>query len=244
MWFSVQLIYITALWIINDIPVHEYFYWFGVLQSKTEQNRILISLQTTSCCLTVSLSVHTADNNHTQTGTHFSQVWAHSTVCLWEYVGECKGIYSRSQMGGCSRKYRLRPKPSAVQSVRNWFQTHFQDTMFNNQKQPIINDFMAFFLLDMTFMNEFTFKHFIRQYFSPAASKPHTQDCGISQMKASVKDECENRPHLHNVNILRLVKHNLDRAEQFLGLLTAFIELEGLGRVLLAVFGVCFIQHL
>ncbi len=146
MWFIIQLIYITALWIINDIPVHEYFYWFGVLQSKTEQNRILISLQTTSCCLTVSLSVHTADNNHTQTGTHFSQVWAHSTVCLWEYVGECKGIYSRSQMGGCSRKYRLRPKPSAVQSVRNWFQTHFQDTMFNNQKQAIFNDFMAFFL--------------------------------------------------------------------------------------------------
>ncbi len=40
----------------------------------------------------------------------------------------------------------VRNPAQSSQSDRNWFQTHFQDTMFNNQKQAIFNDFMAFFL--------------------------------------------------------------------------------------------------
>lgn len=126
MWFSIQFIYITALWIINDIPVHEYFYRFCVLQSKIKQKRILISLQSTSCCLNASLSVNMEKSGSAYlliTTTHrqgnISHRYGHiHTVCLWEYVGECKGIYSISQMGVCSRKYSLHPKPRAVQSVR------------------------------------------------------------------------------------------------------------------------------
>ncbi len=158
MWFSIQFIYITALWIINDIPVHEYFYRFCVLQSKIKQKRILISLQSTSCCLNASLSVNTEKSGSADlliTTTHrqgnISHRYGHiHTVCLWEYVGECKGIYSISQMGVCSRNIHCIQNPEqSSQSDRNWFQTHFQDIMFNNQKQAIFNDYMAFFLLDM-----------------------------------------------------------------------------------------------
>lgn len=37
------------------------------------------------------------------------------TVCLWQYVGECKGISSKSQRRVCLRKYSLCLKPKTLQ---------------------------------------------------------------------------------------------------------------------------------
>lgn len=121
----------------------------GFVFYKAKQNRILISLQSTSCCLNASLSVITeksADNNHTQTGKHFSQVQAHSH-CVFERMWVSARGFIAQVRWECVQGniHCVRNPEQSSQSDRNWFQTHFQDIMFNNQKQAIFNDYMAFF---------------------------------------------------------------------------------------------------
>lgn len=84
----------SILRFINDIPIHEYFHWFCVLQSKRKQSKILILLQSTSSCLTASLSVNmeksgSADMLITATHRHreaFLTGMGTFTLCIYESV--------------------------------------------------------------------------------------------------------------------------------------------------------------
>lgn len=145
----------SILWFLNDIPIHEYFHWFCVLQSKRKESKILILLQSTSSCLTASLSVNMEKSGSADmliTTTHrqgsISHRYGHiHTVYLWERVGECKGISSKSQRRECLRKYSLCPKPKTAALLPSQTESAFiwrklvserlprnHDIMFNNQK--------------------------------------------------------------------------------------------------------------
>lgn len=97
-------------------------------QNRTEQNINLPAVYKLLLdCLFVCKhgkiwKCRSADNNHTHRQGNISHRYGHiHTVCLWEYVSECIGIYSISQMGVCSRKTEAAALlPSQTDSVFIW----------------------------------------------------------------------------------------------------------------------------